>query len=73
MSRPNVLSRLRLGWDLERALHTPPTPRSRILVERQGRLYTLRQLAEEAGVTENTLRGRLYRGHNIEAAIRWKE
>lgn len=73
VSRSHVLSRLRLGWDLQRALSTPPTARSRHILEYRGETYTVRQLAEMSGITENTLRGRLARGHSVESAINRKE
>lgn len=72
VSRPHVLSRLRLGWSLEKALSAPVKRRGTTQVAYEGRTYTVRQLARVAGLTENTLRGRLRRGHSLEEALNWK-
>lgn len=73
VSRPHVLSRLKLGWDLEKALNAAVATRRRHSLEYQGGTYTIRQLSEMSGLTENTVRGRLLRGHSVESAISRKE
>ena len=73
VSRPHVLSRLKLGWGLQRALDTPPAARRRHFLSHEGETYTVRQLAEMSGIPESTLRWRLLRGHSVESAISRKE
>lgn len=67
-----VLSgRLRNGWDIDRALHTPTKKMNR--VEYNGRLWTLSELAEKYGLHTYTIQNRLKRHWSIDDIVNTPE
>jgi len=58
-----VHARLRRGWSLYAALHTPPTPRSKL------RQTERTALALAAGLKPATVQARMRRGWSLERAV----
>ena len=69
VSRRHVNSRLAVGWELERALHTPVRSVELKMLEVAGRTLAYRQASREFGVSVSTINGRLLRGWSPEEAV----
>lgn len=66
VSRDRVKHRLQYGWDLDKAIKTPPM---RTYYTYNGETHTLKEWADIIGIPKSTLKSRLYQGYSIEETL----